>query len=170
MRHILQAIAIIALALLPVDDAGPQPTTSAMPAETTGFIKALSKLILFDIECARLAATRTRDPRVRNFATVLLSDRRRADESFRSLLAREQLPVPDDQLGRRHRGLLERLRQEDSKEFDRAFIDAQRAELDETIGLVERYAEVGDDEALKSFAEARLPVLRRQADMLRQLD
>lgn len=171
MRHLLRAIAVT-LALLPLEaapQASVEQTTSALPAEDSGFISALSKRILFDIECFRLAASRARSAELRSLAGELQRERSMVDADFRRLLVREQLPVPETHLGRRHRRMLDQLIAQSDGEFDRVFRETQDAAIDEAVGLLERYIMVADDGPLKDFATARLPVLRQQADRFSRL-
>lgn len=168
----LSLAAALAVMLSPAAALPQEPTpytSTVMSAMTSGFIETFSLRNLFELESARLAATRATSPDLRKVAQVLAQDHEQAAAELKRIAEKHRLAMPEDELNLRHQVALEALRQTDDASFDRIFIDLQLAAYDETTALVERYIRKGDNGALKRFARELLPVLRRHTELLRQI-
>ena len=54
--------------------------------------------------------------------------------------------------------------------FDRRFVQAQVAAHQQAVQLYDRYAQGGDDQKLKQFAQEMLPTLREHLQVAEQLN
>ena len=73
-------------------------------------------------------------------------------------------------LDQKHQAMLDELKQAKQDAFERIYLDQQLAAHRDAIALFSGYAEAGDNDALKQFAEAKLPVLQEHQQMLSNLE
>lgn len=122
---------------------------------------------LFEVRSAELALEHDDDPQVKQIASMILEDHRKANQELEALAQRKGMSVPR-QLSPRYQEMLTQLQSAQGDAFATSFRDVQEKAHEDAIRLFERQAREGHDADLKSFAERTLPVLRKHLDHLQQ--
>ncbi|SMC47520.1 DUF4142 domain-containing protein [Rhizobium sp. RU36D] len=123
------------------------------------FTRRAAKASLFDIEAARLATVRARDPNTSVFAQQVLNDQLKAQADLKVAAEQEGLPLENKLDGRQQREL-ERLKQMEGEGFDKAFYSVQKKTQRATLTLLSEYGANGDRESLRAFAQSHYSTMK----------
>lgn len=134
---------------------------------TAEFVKNAAIGGMFEVQSSKAALTKSQDPEIKNLAQMLISDHSAANQKLKKIAGKEDIPVPS-QLDTKHQGQLDTLR-ETKGSFAQPYIQMQRKAHDEAIALFKRYADQGDDPALKTFAKKTLPTLKKHREAIRKI-
>jgi putative membrane protein len=139
---------------------------------TDAFLRQAAGLLRFQAASGQLALRKTRADAVQAFAHELNLDYSVAGMKFRQALADEKLKPSRDGLDTGHKALSDELTHTPpGKAFTKAFVEVQARALREDLEVFEAYAQSGDNERMKFFAQEMVPVLRghlEQAERLRR--
>jgi putative membrane protein len=130
---------------------------------------------MYELAAADVAMRRSRSDAVRTFAAMMAEHHTTSMHQMQSALMSSEVrrEHPDLQappeLDNRRTGLLQHLRDADDDEFDRMYLDQQKAAHRETATLLRGYAENGDNPQLRSTAWGALPMVERHARLLERL-
>jgi putative membrane protein len=137
---------------------------------TKTFIQDASAGGLFEVESSKIAVTKATNPAVRDFAQKMIDDHSKANEDLKAAVPADAQSFIITVEEGKHNRTLDKLNKEDPNEFDEEYIEAQVEAHNETVKLFERYAENGDDPALKNFVAQTLPTLKHHQTMAKDLD
>lgn len=125
---------------------------------------------LYEIEAAKLAIARSRNPELQRAAEEIIADHTTSIHQLRSALRMSETQVePPHQLDTRRTTLIDHLRQASDDQFDDVWLDQQRLAHSETLTLFEGFASHGSDPQLCSYARSMVPALRQHRDMIDRL-
>ena len=144
-------------------DANPAATVPTMADETKAGVFALkaADIDMFEIEAAKLAASRSTNVQVKAFATKMQAAHGATGESLRAAIvasgAAITLPMT---LSKDMQDDLDGLARASNDDFDKMYADSQVDAHQAALNLMQRYAQDGDTPALKVFAAATAPTLQ----------
>jgi putative membrane protein len=147
---------------------------SAADAATPGdaFVHQAGAVLKFEVASSQLALRKTKSDAVLTFAHQVILDYTAAGMKFRQLLADAKLPMPREVLDDSHKALFDTLTHTPpGKPFAKAYVETQAKVLRDDAEFFQAYAERGDNERLKFFAQEMVPMLRghlEQAEKLRR--
>ena len=126
---------------------------AAMPIDAAGFAQAVAAADLYEIESARLAASKTGSPAVKAFAQHLVADHEKSSADLKAAAAKANPPVTvAPALDAEKQAMLGELKAANGPDFDRRFIDQQTNAHQKTLQLLRNYVGGGDSQPLKDFA------------------
>jgi len=145
------------LLLLPIAEAASPP-----PSDSTHvFLRQAVAVVKFGAASSQLALKKTRNDSVLGYAQQLVSDYIVAGMKLRQAVADAKFAAPRDVYDDAHKVLFEQLSHTPpGKPFAKAYIEMQAKVLPGDLELFKLYAEKGDDERLKLFAQEMVPVMR----------
>ena len=151
---ILTAAAPLALA------AGASPDTS--------FYKTLAAGGMAEVDLGRLAEQNSTDPKVKDFAQMMVKDHSAANQKLESLAAAKDVPLPKtlDAGGEAMKSKLQGL---SGSSFDKAYIESQLKAHEKTVNLLEKEISSGQDPQAKAFAQSVLPTVQHHLEAVRTL-
>ena len=114
---------------------------------------------IFEIEAAKLALERGKDPSAKMFAADMIADHQQAGIALANAAGQEHVQLPAA-LDAEHSQKLEALKSSSDKDFDQAYLSTQVTAHEEAVSLFADYAKSSPSGALKSFAEKTLGTLR----------
>lgn len=139
-------------------------------ATTAGaYVPAAAQADLYEVEAAKIAVQRTKDPAVKAFAEMLIKDHTASSEKLKGLLPAVGIPAPAPALDARRTGMINNLKAAGDTDFDLAWLHQQLAAHLEALTLHKQYSGVGDNEQLKTFAGGVVPVIQHHLDEVRRL-
>jgi len=143
------------------------------PAATPqAFLPHATAVFKFGIASSQLALRKTKSGAVQGFAHQLVLEFSVAAMQLRQAVADAKLPPPRDAFDAAHKALFDELSHTaPGKPFAKAYVEVQSKVLRDDAKLFEAYAQGGDNERLKYFAQEMVPLLRgqlEQVDKLRQ--
>lgn len=142
-----------------------KPATRPKAAASNQFVDAAVVRNLAGLELSQLALQRTTTPAIRRLAQQLV---RESASSYESLLevASEAGPTrTPDTIDLEQRGIKSRLSSLSGAAFDQAYLAALKMNDDRDIALYRAYGAHGDDDLLKSWANDRLPAIRKRRQL-----
>lgn len=140
---------------------------AALP--TPDFIRAAAQTDEYERMAGRLASRMGKNPRVRQFGSMMIRDHMRTTAGLQRAIRRSGMPVPPPPpLRPDQRRMLSDLRGA-GRGFDRAYIDQQVMVHQEALGVMQAYASGGSERALREAAAMTAPVVQMHLDMATQI-
>lgn len=124
---------------------------------------------LMEIELGRYAQQNAMNPRVRNFASMMVRDHSKVSEELKSIASRKNITVPttmeDD-----HREMMSDIQKKTGMDFDREYMKEMVDDHEKDVDKFKKYAERDNADAdLKSFASKTLPILLMHQDSAKNI-
>lgn len=142
----------------------------ATPLDATGFANAVAASDLFEIESARLVASKAGSTEIKSLALQLLSDHQKSGMELKAAAAKASPPLTvTPALGAEQRRLLNQLKATAGADFDRRFIDQQTNANQKALALLMDYVGNGESQPLKDFASKAIPVVEGHLDRLNSI-
>ncbi|MBV9829909.1 MAG: DUF4142 domain-containing protein [Alphaproteobacteria bacterium] len=121
-----------------------------------------------EIDLAKLAAQKGHGGPVKDFAQIMVHDHDAASQRVANLIKASGIPMPSG-LDSEHQGLRDHLGRLNGAAFDIAYAQAQVADHQKTLQLLEHEIGSGQDADLRAFAAESLPMIRRHLQMAQAL-
>ncbi|WP_293458462.1 DUF4142 domain-containing protein [Phenylobacterium sp.] len=120
---------------------------------------------MFEILAARLAQQRAQSPAVKSFASQMIKDHTKSTNDLTAAITAsgQSLTVPTT-LPQAKQAVLDDLNKASPAEFDKDYMGGQVDAHQDALNLLQRYAEDGDVDQLKSFAAATAPIVQQHLD------
>jgi predicted outer membrane protein len=141
-----------------------QPAGQAVNA--ADFVNKAAVGNLFEVQSSQLALEKAQHDQVRQFAQRMVSDHTSAGDKLKAAAKGQTIPTALDQ---QHTQMLQTLRSAAGAGFDRNYIQMQVTAHRDAVSLFDRYAQSGDDQELKQFANQTLPTLREHLQSVEQI-
>lgn len=148
-------------------EANPAATipTPADEAAAPDFVTKAAVGDMFEIESSKIALERAKNPEVRAFAQMMVDSHTRTTEDLKAAIGASGLTLtlpsvlPDDKTT-----ALADLRAASDADFDKKYMDAQVDGHQAALNLMTRYAQDGDNAALKAAAATTAPLVQQHLD------
>ena len=145
----------------------PVASVPVSPALATAAYLALAASVdLYEIRSAELAATRARDPRLREFARRMIADHHGTAAQL-SFAGRRLNLLPSATLDPHHQSLMNELLA--AADFDRTYLRQQLAVHGQALAVHSAYAAKGSSATLRPVAANAVPIVRRHLEQLRAI-
>lgn len=149
-------------------DANPAATVPTLADETKAgvFATKLADGNMFEIEAAKLAASRSTNASVKAFAKTMGEAHKTSNRSLNTAIGASgaMITVPT-MLSKDMQDKLDDLSKADAKDFDKEYADAMVDAHQAMLNLLQRYAQDGDTPALKTFAAETAPTVQEHLNM-----
>jgi putative membrane protein len=146
-------------------------SAAAMPqiTEASEFVKQAAAGGEFEIRSSKLALKQSKSEDVKRIAQRLIDDHTKAGKELKATVkdAGVNAKIPE-KLDQKHQSMMDELKKTKgmAAKFDKLYIDQQLSAHQDAIALFSGYAEGGDNDKLKSFAEKTLPTLQEHQQMV----
>ncbi len=136
---------------------------------TQDFVTQVAISDMFEIRSSELALERGDAP-VKQFAQQMIDAHTKTTAELKGLIASANLQVtPPTAMDSAHQEMIDDLAKLQGKEFVEEYLDDQEDAHEDAISLFERYANGGENAALKDWAGKTLPALKHHLDMVKKL-
>jgi len=140
------------------------------PADAGRFANAVAASDLFEIESARLAASKAGSAEIKSLAQALRADHEKSTTDLKAAAAKANPPIAvTPALDAEEQGMLDDLKATDGADFDRRFIDQQTNAHQKALALLRNYVGSGDSQPLKDFAGKATNVVQGHLDRLNSI-
>jgi putative membrane protein len=119
-----------------------------------GFIEKIARSSLEEIEMSRVAADRTTNPQVREFAQSMVSDHGAVNEDLVALASAKGVSLPAKDT------TADRWAKKGAKSFDADYLKKMVSDHESTVKAFEDEAKNGEDPEVVAFARKYLPKLQ----------
>jgi putative membrane protein len=135
---------------------------------TADFVKEAAVGDIFEIQSSQLAAQRANEA-TKAFASQMITDHQKTANELKSMVQSGKADIPLD-LDSSHQKMLDKLKGLNGADFTKQYCKDQVSAHKDAVSLFKRYAEGGDDAALKDWAGKTLPDLERHLEMAQNLE
>jgi putative membrane protein len=144
-------------------------SANTMGAMDTGaFVSNASQSDMYEIQAAKIAQTKSKNPDVKAFAKMMVTDHTAMSNEMKPLIAAAgQKPATD--LDQRRKGFIDNLNAAPAADFDKTYIDQQVAGHQEAPDLMKGYADKGSDAGLKDGAGKAVPKIQMHLDKAKEI-
>jgi putative membrane protein len=131
----------------------------AAEAQDTSFYTAAAHGGLEEVEAGRLAQDKSSDPRVKEFAAMMVKDHSTANDELKSIAAQQNVTLPTSP-SLKQQAAKTKLEALSGESFDKAYVKDQVSAHRSAVALFKKEIASGHDAAAKTFARKTLPTLR----------
>ncbi|MGZ6017944.1 MAG: DUF4142 domain-containing protein [Phenylobacterium sp.] len=135
------------------------------PHDTAAFVSNASQSDMYEIQAAKIAETRSKNPDIKAFAKMMVKDHT-ATSAAMGPLAKAAGQTPADKLDDRRSGFIDHLNKASDADFDKVYVDQQVAAHKEALDLMNGYAKDGSDAGLKGAAAKTAPKVQMHLDKI----
>lgn len=115
---------------------------------------------MYEIQSSQIAARRARDPRVRAFATMLVTDHQRTTQQVLAAARESGMRPGRVMLTPAQRQMIRQLERAGPMQFDRTYLAQQIPAHQQALMLHQTYARTGRSPALRRVAMGAVPVVQ----------
>lgn len=145
---------LLTIALLAI----PALALTASKDPDTKFYTTLAQGGLDEVELGNLAAQKGSDPKVRQFATMMVKDHTAANEQLKALAASKNVTLPDH-VSVSQEASKTKLEVLSGSSFDESYVKNQISAHKDTVSLLNKEIATGKDPDAKAFAQKILPTV-----------
>ncbi len=140
------------------------------PTTAAAFVPAAVIANQYEIQAGQIAERRAQSPDVRMLAQMMVQDHTKIGQQMAQVLPTSGANVaPPADLDDRRKGMLQNLNAAGDSDFDLAYLHQQLAAHIEALSLMKRYADAGDNAALKALAAKATPVIQKHLDEVKRI-
>jgi putative membrane protein len=137
---------------------------AALPTDASGFANAVAAADLYEVESARLAADKASNAEVKSLAQHIRTDHEKSTSELKSAAGTANISVAP-KLDAEKQGMLDQLKTAArGADFDKLYVEQQKAAHQKALDLLKGYSSGGDNEALKAFATKTSAAVKSHLD------
>lgn len=157
LRQTLPACTALLVASAAVAATAPTPATYVMKAGASD---------LYEQQSSRLVLTTTKDPHVREFASMMLKDHATSTSEVKAAAMKSGLKPKPPMLDPKQKAMIKQLSAAKGMTRDHVYHEQQVKAHEQALELQQAYAASGSAPALKDAAAAIVPVVQHHIEML----
>jgi putative membrane protein len=160
---------VIALLTMAMLAAAPLAAFAAGGSPDESFYKSAAQGGMAEVELGNLAAQKSDNPKVKDFAAMMVKDHSAANEKLRTLASSKDISLPTSAGAANTvtKGKLEVLKGES---FDKSYIKSQVKAHVDTVSLLKKEIASGQDSDAKAFARSILPTVEAHLKAVRAVE
>ncbi|MBS7563116.1 DUF4142 domain-containing protein [Mucilaginibacter sp. Bleaf8] len=132
------------------------------------FIKKASEAGLTEIKAANVAQSKSTNPKVVEFAKMMITDHTKSSAELNKLAA-DKYAVPSTQVSPMHQAALDSVAKLSGPAFDKAYMDMMVKDHSEAVQLYYDITQ-SKNKPVRDYAEKNLPVLKMHLEHAKTLD
>lgn len=140
---------------------------AAQTTDAATYVAKAGASDLYERTSSQLVLQSTKDPKIRQFATMMVRDHQKSTADVKQAAAAARVRVPAPKLEPAQAQMIAELRSKSGVERDRSYVMQQRTAHDQALALHRGYAQGGTAAPLKTVAAATAPVVQHHIEMLR---
>jgi putative membrane protein len=129
------------------------------------FVMRAAMADMFETREALAALDKANDPRLKDFARLMISDHANAENALQNAAKALGSTAPP-MLDEARQAALDTLNNASGADFDKLYVADQVQAHAETVALLSDYRRNGSDPALKAWAETTLPTIKHHRAMI----
>lgn len=138
-------------------------SASSLEKKDADFAVEAANGSMMEVEMGKIAESRAMNSRVKNFATMMVTDHSKAGDDLRKLATSKNITLPGS-VGDDAKKHMEDLNKKTGNDFDEAYMKFMLDDHKEDIKKFEEAVKNCKDPELKAFAAQALPVLYKHLD------
>jgi putative membrane protein len=131
----------------------------------TAFVNKAVAGGMTEVQLSQLAQRKTADPKIRDFATMMVTDHTEAGTKLVGIAKQENIPVPNGP-DAEQKILINDMSEQNGSDFNKVYVNQMVDDHTKTIALFESMQKTVKDTALKAFITNTLPTLHKHLDAI----
>jgi putative membrane protein len=123
---------------------------------------------MVEVALAKLALSKTTNPQIKDFATMMVTDHTKANEELAGIAKTKNITLPSA-VSAEHQKKMDDLSQKSGADFDKAYVDAMVDGHKKTLSLMQDEAKNGQDADLKAFAATTASTVQMHLDAINKI-
>jgi putative membrane protein len=148
----------------PVVPPGRQDHKVELKGSDKNFAEKMAKASMAEVEISRVAASRTSNPQVRDFAEQMAADHARLNDELSVLAAKKGISLPAKD------NVAEKWTKQNAKDFDHDYLKKMVDDHEEAVKAFQKQALDGSDPDLVAFARKHLASLQHHLERAKDLE
>ena len=137
---------------------------------TPVFVEEAASSDLYEVAAGELVSEKGQSEAVKSFGRHMVEAHGKTTEELKGIVQSEKLAVKlATEPNQKQQGMLSSLTEAKPEAFDQLYIEQQIKAHEEAADLFDKYAERGDNQALKQFAANTLPTIKRHLEEAKKL-
>lgn len=165
----MKALHTFAIALALGGSALVAPPAAAQRGDAATFVAKAGASDLYEIQSSQIAMRRSRDPRVRAMASMLVRDHRRTTAQVAAAARAAGLRPRPPMLEPQQRMMINQLNRAPARNFDQIYLSQQIPAHEEALGMIRDYAANGSAPTLRRAAAGAVPIVEHHLAEARHL-
>ena len=159
-NHVLAALAVLTTIAL----------ASCGAPSTPDFVQKVAMSDVYEVEAGKIASEKGQTDAVKQFGQHMVEAHTQTTEELKGIVQAQSIKVDlPAKLDEKHQRLIDDLNAAHAEDFDKTYAKQQVSAHDKAEELFEKYAEKGDDAAVKAFAAKTLPVIKQHQEAAKKL-
>lgn len=122
-----------------------------------------------EVELSKLAAQKSANEEVKQFAQKMTDDRAKADEELKILATKKSIKFPDT-IDSKHQSQIDKMAKLSGTDLDKAYLKGQVKDHQQDLREFQMEAQSGSDPDIKTFAAKTLPGIQDRLNQVKNLD
>jgi len=144
------------------------PAAMQTDAATTDFLVKAADGGLAEVAAGQTAQQKAMNARVKDFASMMVSDHTGANGTVKTLAAARNVTLPSEP-SQEHKDNAAKVAEKTGKDFDKAYMKMMVDDHEKTIKLFEKGRDDSKDEEVKTFITNTIPKLQQHLDSARAI-
>lgn len=161
-HHLLAALAMIVTLAL----------ASCGAPSTPNFVEKAAMSDMYEVAAGKIATEKGQSDAVKKFGQHMVEAHTQTTDELKEIVQAEKISVSlPTALDSKHQKLIDDLNAASATDFDKTYAKQQVDGHEQAVDLFSKYAEKGDNAAVKAFAQKTLPVIKQhkqEADKLEE--
>ena len=132
------------------------------------FYRNIAEGGMAEVDLGKLAEQKSTDPKVKDFAQMMVKDHSAANEKLESLASSKHIALPKT-LDASHEATKTKLEGMSGSNFDKSYVESQLKAHEKTVNLLQKEISSGQDADAKAFAQSVLPTIKEHLQAVRTL-
>ncbi len=137
----------------------PAPSQAGLFYSDKDFLEDAAMGGMTEVALGKLAAEKASDPKVRQFAEMMVSDHTKLNADVKALAAKKKVQLPAA-LDKKHQEKIDDLSKETGKDFDEDYLECMTKAHKKTLALFEEARDDTKDPDVKALAAQAIPVIK----------
>ena len=142
--------------------------SAVAPVSTDSFVTNAAISDMYEIQAGEIAQKKGQSAGVKAFGKMMVADHTALSKEVAPLATAAGKTLPTG-LDERRKGLIDNLNAAAPADFDKTYLGQQEAAHTEALGLMQGYADKGDDAGLKAAAAKAVPKVQAHLDKVKTL-
>jgi putative membrane protein len=134
-----------------------------------GFMAGAADGGMTEIKASTIARQQASNPRIQQFAAMMVMDHTKAGDQLKSLAQSKNVPLPPD-ISDKHQKAVDELKQKSGADFDKAYMKMMVKDHEEVVHMFEQASGQAQDSSLKNFIVTTLPTLHMHLDSAKAIE
>jgi putative membrane protein len=140
----------------------------AVTAADAKFVTTAADGGMAEVALAKLALSKTTNPQIKDFATMMVTDHTKANEELAGIAKTKNITLPAA-VSAEHQKKMDDLSQKSGADFDKSYVDAMVDGHKKTLSLMQDEAKNGQDADLKAFAATTASTVQMHLDAINKI-